>query len=227
MICRLFGSGRNRVFIDINTQKDYFLSDGKACIRNHRRVLGNIRRLMAWVRKNNIPVISTLDIHSADNGSSWCLEGTDGQKKISYTSLYKAVEFQADGLTDIPEDLFSRYCQALFPIRCTDPFEEPRIERLLSEMGTDEFVLAGGCAEGTVKAMALGLLQRGKHVMVVSDAVGSRDLKEGKLAFAKIKAKGAKLVDTKEIAGVSSLRKVGTCGCSKCAGHSEKAHVKI
>ena len=90
---------------------------------------------------------------------------------------------------------------------------EPRIERLLSEVRADNFVLIGASAEGAVKAMALGLLQRGKKVSVVVDAVGLLNKREAKLALRKMGAKGAKLTETKKLAGVSHLRQVGICNC--------------
>jgi nicotinamidase-related amidase len=87
--------------------------------------------------------------------------------------------------------------------------------------------LIGAIAEGAVKAAALGLLQRGKRVTVVSDAVGSLNKRESKLAFRKMSAKGAKLVETKKLAGASHLRHVGICECESCQGRTRKAAVKV
>jgi nicotinamidase-related amidase len=90
-----------------------------------------------------------------------------------------------------------------------DPFEEPRIDRLLSEIRANEFVLIGACAEGAIEATALGLLQRGKKVTVVVDAIGAQDKQRAKHAFRKIAAKGARLIETKKLAGTSHLKSVG------------------
>jgi len=48
--------------IDIDTQRDFLLAGGDACIRNHRKVLARIRRVMAWARRENIPIISTAEV---------------------------------------------------------------------------------------------------------------------------------------------------------------------
>ena len=53
------------------------------------------------------------------------------------------------------------------------------------------------------KARIERLLQRGKNVRVVVDALGSHDVREAKLALRKMKTKGAKLIVTKSLAGVS------------------------
>ena len=47
---------------------------------------------------------------------------------------------------------------------------------------------------------------------MVCDAVGSIDKHEANLALRKMKAKGAKLIETKSLAGVSHLRQAGVDG---------------
>jgi len=211
---------RRRILIDISTQRDLFLADGSACISNHRRVLEHIRRIMAWARHKNIPIISTCEVYPDNNNGgnalNYCVDGTEGQKKIRYTLLNNRASFVADGSTDLPVDILRRYKQIVLHKRCTNPFDEPRIERLLTEVQANEFVLIGVSTEGAVKAMALGLLQRGKKVSVVVDAVGSRNKREAKLALRKMETKGARLIDTKKLAGTSHLRRIGICDCKMC-----------
>jgi nicotinamidase-related amidase len=230
MIRSLIRSRRRQVLIDINTQRDFFLAEGNACTTNHRRVLANVRRVMAWARSKNIPVISTCEVYPNDNGSStvnYCLDGTPGQRKLSYSLLPNRINFPADGSTDIPRDLLRRYSQVILHKRSVDPFTEPRIDRLLTELKASEFILIGATAEGAVMATALGLMQRGKTVTIVSDAVGSSDKKEAHLALRKAKAKGANLIETRKLAGKSHLRLVGACGCKVCHKQAEKPKAKF
>ena len=226
MILQLVKSRRKRILVDIDTQKDFLLAQGKACIRNHRRVLAHIRRVMAWARTQNIPIISTAEVYPNNNGDSvidHCIDGTDGQKKIRYTLFNDRVTFVADGNTDLPRDMLRRYKQIILHKRCVDPFDEPRIDRLLSEVRASEFYLVGTTLEGAVKMTALGLLQRGKQVTVIVDAVGSHNKKDAMLSLRKMETKGAKLIDTRKLAGTSHLRLVGTCGCESCRGAGRKA----
>jgi len=225
MIRQLIRSRRRQILIDVNTQKDFLLADGNACTRNHRRVLANIRRMVAWARRKHISVISTCEVYPDNNGIStvkYCIDGTEGQKKVHYTLLNNRINFPADGNTDLPRDILRRHRQVILHKRCTDPFEEPRIERLLTEIMSGEFILVGATAEGAVKAMALGLLQRGKKVTVITDAIGSRNKKEAVMAIRKMKAKGARLTETKKIAGTSHLKTVGACNCKACSGRTQK-----
>lgn len=228
MILQLVRSKRKQILIDVDTQRDFLLAGGKACIGNHRRVLSHIRRVMAWARQRDIPIISTAEVHPNHNGESengYCIDGSDGQKKIRYTLFNNRISFAADGNTDLPRDMLRRYKQVILHKRCVDPFDEPRIDRLLSEVKASEFILIGTSLEGAIGATALGLLQRGKKVTVVIDAVGSHNKKEAKLAQRKMETKGAKLIETRKLAGVSHLRHVGACDCESCRGLGRKAQL--
>ena len=226
MILQLVKSRRKQILIDIDTQKDFLLAQGKACIRNHRRVLSHISRMMAWARSQHVPIISTAEVYPDNNGESdigYCIDGTDGQKKICYTLFKDRISFAADGNTDLPRDMLRQHRQIILHQRCVDPFNEPRSDRLLSEVRAKEFILVGASLEGAVKMTALGLLQRGKKVTIIIDAVGTHNNKDAKLALRKMETKGAKLVETKKLAGTSHLRQVGVCNCESCQGASRKA----
>jgi nicotinamidase-related amidase len=218
---------RKRILIDVDTQREFFIAAGASCIRNHRRVLTNIRRVVAWARLKNIRMISTARVF--DNGTkdrAGCLESSDGPKKISYTVRQRRVSFAADGCTDLPRDIFRQYDQVILEKRSIDPFEEPRADRMLSELRANEFVLIGGTMEGAVKATALGLLARRKNVTILTDAVGSRDKAAAQVALRKIEAKGAKLTETKALLGSTHLRLVGICDCDRCRGRMHNPQLK-
>ena len=88
MILQLLRARRKQILIDIDTQKDFLLAGGKACIRNHRRVLAHIRRVMAWARYRDVPIISTAEIRpNGDDAIDCCIEGTEGQKKDTLHSV--------------------------------------------------------------------------------------------------------------------------------------------
>ena len=180
---------------------------------------------MAWARFQHIPIISTAEVYPNNNGESaigYCIDGTEGQKKVRYTLLNDRLIFAADGNTDLPRDMLRQHRQIILHKRCVDPFDEPRIDRLLSEVRANEFILVGASLEGAVKMTALGLLQRGKRVTIIVDAVGTHNNKDAKLALRKMETKGAKLVETKKLAGTSHLRRVGVCNCESCQGLARK-----
>jgi nicotinamidase-related amidase len=215
---------KKRIVIDVDTQKDFFLADGKACIRNHRRVLANIRRVMAWSRHDQVPVISTIQCHeSRDHEDDFCLPGTTGICKIPYTLRNRRISFESSDMTDFPRDILKHNDQIILCKRTTDPFDEPRAERILTEAKASEFVVIGGPVETSLLYTVLGLLTRGKYVTVILDAVGSHEKSPAEIAMRKMQAKGARLIDTKSLLGSSRLRLVNACECDRCRGRMQKA----
>ena len=214
MIMQLLKKQKRHILIDIDTQRDFLSAGSDMCIMDRQRVLANVRRIMAWARFKNIPTISTAEVfyNHGECTTGHCLEGTEGQQKISYTLLNDRVSFPADGWNTLPGDVLRVHQQVILHKRCRDPFEEPRIERLLSELEANEFVLLGIDAENAVMATALGLLQRGKNVRVVVDALGFLNKHQARLDVRKMAAKGAKLSQTKDLAGISHLKYVEVSG---------------
>jgi len=208
MILPLPQLSRRYILIDIDTQRNILLAEGDSSIRNQRKVLANIRRVMAWARYGNIPVISTAEVchDKCLTTISHCIEVSEGQRKIAYTLLSNRAVFPADGMNFLPADLLQAHKQVILHKRSIDPFDEPRLDRLLSETQADEFILIGANTEGAVKATALGLLQRRKNVRIVIDAIDSHTEREAELALHKMQIKGARLLVTENLAGVSPLR---------------------
>ena len=222
MIRAILTLRRRRVLVDVDSQRDFFLADGAQCVRNHRRVLANMRRIMAWARLSNVRIISTVrDFAGSGSHESG---GQGGHEKIRYTMRNKNISFSANGCTDLPRDIFKEYEQVILHKRCIDPFVEPRADRMLSEIRVDEFLIIGAFTEGAVKSTVLGLLARRKRVTILTDAIGGRDRGASEVALRQMQAKGAKLIEVKNLVGVSGLRQVGVCGCDRCRGKMHKTY---
>ena len=193
-----------RILIDIDTQFDILaqLPDWKQneCVRN-------MRRLMAWARQNKTNVISTTLSYRPDeiNGDgrprNLCIEGSPGQKKISYTLLPSRICFEPDKSTDLPEKLLNTYQQVIFEKRTADTFLQPRADRLLTNLKADEFVVMGTQVDTSMCATVLGLISRRKSVSIVTDAIFYTNKNACKLALRKMEAKGAKLITTESLTG--------------------------
>lgn len=223
MIRPILNLRKRRILIDVDTQQDFFLADGVMCVRNHRRVLANIRRVMAWARHEHTRVISTTLVHHPnDHHEPYCLLGTDGVRKLRYTLRGRHITFDANDNTDLPREDLTEFEQIILCKRTMDPFDEPRAERVLTETKANEFLVIGGPTETAVLTTVLGLLVRQKNVIVLYDAVGSLDKGAAEVALRKMQAKGARLMDTRSLFGASSLRMVHACTCDRCRGRMSK-----
>jgi nicotinamidase-related amidase len=222
---------RRRILVDVDVQKSLFLADGKACVRNHRRVLANIRRVMAWVRRERIRQISLGIVQDPNrnghNGNGeFCVAGTEGAQKVHYTLRKRHMDFGDDAGTDLPRQLLQEYDQVILYRHTEDPFGQPRIDRLLSETRATEFIVIGSLMESSIKALVLGLLIRKRAVILITDAVGYRDKAAADIALRQMQAKGAKLIDSKTLAGTSHLQMVHACTCDRCRGKLQKVSLE-
>jgi len=183
------------VVVDIDTQRCFFPDNGNAHIHNNETVLANIRRVIAWTRLKHICVVSTKQVPVC-----YCdfqRGNTNGLEKIGWTLRNRRTQFDATDSTDLPIEILKQYDQVIFCKRCVDPFEEPRADRILTESEADEFILIGAPTEGAVRTTALGLLHRQKKVTVLVNATGSLNVASGKRALRHMRARGARLINTK------------------------------
>jgi nicotinamidase-related amidase len=196
-----------RVLIDIDTQIDAIHVNG----HDRSNQLRAFRRLFAWARVNKYPIISTALARRADTVydlpeyTARCIEGTFGQKKINYTIVPSSVSFGPENRLDLPRNILTNYRQVIFEKRVEDPFTQPRADRLLTEVRADELVIFGIGAEEAVKETVLGLLNRRKRVLIVSDAIIGQNDKTTILALRQMETKGAKIVTTEYLTGRSKL----------------------
>jgi len=197
MIMPVVRTKPNQVIVDIDTQRHFFAKNSFICVKDHRRVLGNILRLINWAQRSNIPRISTVQVIDHDHcPCPSCIAARLGQRKVGFTIRGSHTSFDATDCTDIMPGILEQYEQLIFQKRCFDPFEEPRVDRTLTELKADEFILIGAAAEGAVKATAAGLLARGKNVTIISDATGAYDRNMGRLVLRVLSERGAKVIDT-------------------------------
>jgi len=216
---------RRRILVDVDVQRDLFLGDGKHCVRNHRRVLANVRRVMAWARRQRIHQISLMTVRDSSrhgHNGDFCLAGTKGAEKVHYTLRSRHADFGDNAGTDLPRQILQDYDQVILYRHTEDPFEQPRIDRLLSETRATEFIVIGGLAEGAVRSLVLGLLVRKRMVMIITDALGFYDKAAADVALRQVHAKGAKLIESKSLLGTSHLQTVCTCPCERCRAKEQK-----
>ena len=210
MIRWKISSRQKRVVVDIDTQKCFFSDNGKGCSCDNNAALDNIRRIINWTRLKRIYVVSTVQL-PADNFWRCNLRKSDinDLEKIGFTLRKRRTQLDATDCTDLPIEILNRYDQVIFYKRCVDPFKEPRVDRMLTELEADEFILIGSFVEGAIKATALGLLARSKNVRVLVDAAGSGSKSAARLALRHMWARGAKLSHTQKFLDSFGLNLVG------------------
>jgi len=199
------------ILVDIDTQFDFLDPDGKRPIANPQ-ILNNLRRLFQWIRKSDLTLVSSLDVHritdQTEGVAVHCLEGTAGIAKLPFTLLPRRILVQTDNTIDLPFDLLTRYRQVLFVKHGSDLTSNPKADRLLTEIEAKHFALFGVGLEESIRSLALSLMARRKVVWLVIDACGYWDEQAADLAARQIEAKGAKIVTTEELTQLRPARAV-------------------
>ena len=147
------------VLVDLNTQADFFDRGGACPVLALDELQRNLRNVVAWAKRYSIPVLSSLDSHRVIDvqdccSEAHCLEGSPGQRKLSFTLFPHRVFVQGDNTIGVSIDLFKKYQQVIFPQRTNDLFANPKADRFLTQLRTDKFLLFGAVIERAVKSLA-------------------------------------------------------------------------
>jgi nicotinamidase/pyrazinamidase len=164
------------VFVDVDTQIDFIFPAGALYVPGAEKVLGNIARLNRYAAECGNALISTMDAHAEDDREfkEWpphCVVETAGQQKAAATLLEKRVIVpNVAGAVDV-----SGAQQILLEKQKNDCFTNVNLPALLQHLAADRYVVYGVVTEICVKDAAMGLLNTGKRVEIVTDAVRSLD----------------------------------------------------
>lgn len=192
------------VVLDLNTQCDFLLPDGAYPVQNREQLLPALRRIIAWVKRNHAPVVSSLDSHRLNEVNqhpepAHCVDGSRGQHKIDFTRFPRCNRIEFDNNLCVPLDLFSEFQQIIFRSRQKDLLSNPKADRFLTQLPANEFILFGNCLEDSIKFVTLGLITRHRKVTVVRDGCGYSDASMAELAERQLMAKGAGIISVDQL----------------------------
>jgi len=204
------------VFVDIDTQYDFIMPEGRLYVPQAEKRIPHFKRLTETAIRHHIPLISSVDAHRPDDPEfkhfpPHCVAGTPGQKKIIETlgnrplighdarAAWRALESdEAD--------------QIVLEKREFDVFSNAVAAPLFSKLKGSRFVVYGVATDYCVKAAALGLLEYGDSVFLVENAVAGITPEGSAAAIEELRARGVQLRTAEEIfAKVHSSRSVA-CG---------------
>ena len=176
------------VFFDIDTQIDFVYPAGALYVPGAERMLPTIAEL----NRHAPLVISTVDAHSEDDPEfksfpHHCVVGTTGQQKPASTLLDSRAT-----LPDAPEGVR----QVILEKQKLDCFSNPHLRPLLAKLGAERYVVYGFVTEICVRCAAFGLLETGKRVELVTDAIKALDERAAQKMFSAFTAAGGVLTTT-------------------------------
>ncbi len=192
---------RKVVFWEVDAQADFMMPGGKLYVPGAEKLLPNIRRLTDAAREGRVFLVSHGCYHTKDDPEftifpPHCVKGTPGANLVPEALTAKVVTVPNQAGASLPSDL-SRYQQILLEKQTLNIFESRHADELVNRLGPDvEFVVFGVVTEFCVRFAAKGLLERGRRVSVVQDAIETLNSEDGKRAIAELQALGATLITT-------------------------------
>jgi nicotinamidase/pyrazinamidase len=189
---------REFIFWEVDAQRDFMLPGGRLYVPGAEKLLPAIRRLTDAARGDRVFLVSHGCFHTPDDPEfkifpPHCVKGTAGTELVPEALTEKVVRVPNDAEAKLPED-FSPYQQILLEKQTLNIFESRHADALVQRLGSHrEFVVFGVVTEYCVSFAAKGLLERGRGVAVVQDAIETLNPEDGKKAIAELERLGARL----------------------------------
>jgi nicotinamidase/pyrazinamidase len=182
-------------FVDVDTQIDFVFPAGALYAPGAEKILPVVAALNRYAAAHGTTVVSTMDAHREDDPefAKWphhCVAGTASQQKPAATLLDRRVV-----VPSVRGFLFSLdSCrQILVEKQTIDLFTNPNLPFVLDYLQAQRYVVYGVVTEICVRCAAFGLLERGKLVELVTDAVQGLNGEEVRCMYADFTAAGGRL----------------------------------
>ena len=207
---------RRIIFWDVDTQVDFMLPGGRLYVPEAEKLIPNLDRLTEQARKDRVFLVSDACVHVPDDPEfqrfpPHCVRGTVGAEIIPETIAQRFLILPNRREAAVPPDL-SPYQQVILEKQTLDVFDNPLTEIVIERLKqfTDanaEFVVFGVVTEYCVRCVAKGLLERGRRVALVEDAIRTLKAEDGEGALAEMKSLGARMINTRDAIGLLDASK--------------------
>lgn len=194
---------RDYIFWEVDVQRDFMLPGGSLYVPGAEKLLPKIRRLTNSARQGKVFLVSHGCFHTPNDPEfkmfpPHCVMGTPGAELVPEAMTGKVARVPNDASANLPQDL-SQYQQILLEKQTLNIFESRHADELVRRLGNHaEFVVFGVATEYCVSFAAKGLLERGRRVAVVQDAIETLKKDDGESTMADLKRLGARLTTTEE-----------------------------
>jgi nicotinamidase/pyrazinamidase len=192
---------RNFIFWEVDVQRDFMLPGGNLYVPGAEKLLPNIQKLTDAARQGRAFLVSHGCFHTPNDPEfkifpPHCVKGTPGAELVPEALTEKVVRVPNEADAKLPEDL-ENYQQILLEKQTLNIFESRHADELLRKLEKKaEFVVFGVVTEYCVRFAAKGLLERGRQVAIVRDAIETLKKEDGENALGELERADARLTTT-------------------------------
>lgn len=197
------------IFWEVDAQADFMLPGGKLYVPGAEKIVPNLKRLVDAAAQAGVFLVSSGDAHPENDPEfqrfpPHCLRGTPGARIIPEGLTNNPRTIPNDPSRRLPGDILDAP-QVVLEKQTLDVFDNPHASELVERLGDDvEYVVFGVVTEYCVRCAARGLLERGRRVSVVEDAIETLNPVDGRRALDELQTLGARRITTSE-----ALAKIG------------------
>ncbi len=187
-------------FFDIDTQIDFLFPAGALYVPGAETLMPALSRLNRYAAAHGIPLVSTTCAHAEDDLEfrQWpahCVIDTVGQQKPAELLLEKRVVIPAAPGSFAIEGAE----QIILQKNQLDLTTNPHFSRLLGHLKADAYFVYGVVTEYCVRLAALALLQTGKPVSLITDAIQTLRGEDSSQTISECTRAGARLTTAEEV----------------------------
>jgi nicotinamidase/pyrazinamidase len=181
------------------------LPTGALYVAGAERIIPKLRRLFDFAKKNEIPILSSMDAHVPKDPEfqqfpAHCVQGTEGQRKLDETLLPHPLIFPNKPVDRNLLDAVRKHQQVIVEKQSLDPFGNPVLVRLLRVLPQHAIVF-GVATEYCVKLACLGIRRMGVPVALVTDAIRALAPKTEKEALEEMREAGVERITLETLLG--------------------------
>jgi nicotinamidase/pyrazinamidase len=196
-------SERKIIFWSVDVQADFMLPNGKLYVPGAEKLIPNIRRLISAAFASGTLVISSGDAHRSNDPEfarfpPHCIAGTPGARVLPEALGPRIHTVANDASQKLPADILDQP-QILLEKQTLDVFDNPHTVEIVNLLGPDaEYIVFGVVTEFCVRCAAKGLLERGRKVSVVTDAIETLNPEDSRRTLDELRSLGARLITTQD-----------------------------
>lgn len=194
-------ASKKPVLWEVDVQEDFMFPGGKLYVPGAEKIIPNIKRLVSAASDKHAFIVSSGDSHPEGDPEfktfpPHCLRGSPGARIIPEGMTRSFSIIPNDPSFQVPSD-FTRLQQVVIEKQTLDVFDNPHASEIVERLGPDaEFIVFGVVTEYCVRCAAKGLLERGRKVAIVSDAIETLKPEDGEHALDELQGFGARLITT-------------------------------
>jgi nicotinamidase-related amidase len=192
-------------FLDLDTQRDLMLSEGKLHVPGAERIVPKLRRIFDFAKMNAVTIVSSAmandpDVPGGGTSLPYCVRGSEGQRKIDDTLLLHPLILENKLVDRSFADIVRKHQQIILEKQGFDVFGNPVTERLLRVL-PQRAILFGVPLDQSVKLAALGLRRLGFKTVVIQNATLPLEPREAHKAEAAMRNAGVEFITLEVLLG--------------------------